>query len=98
MTVEFRLLGDVEVRLDGQKLDVGHARQRCVLVALLVDVNHAPPNMIAALPGMTPELAERVVRRRDETGPFISVEEMAVDADLPPDVLPQLADFTIFLR
>ncbi|MBY0288026.1 MAG: winged helix-turn-helix domain-containing protein [Mycobacteriaceae bacterium] len=41
MTVEFRLLGDVEVRFDGQKLDVGHARQRCVLVALLVDVNHA---------------------------------------------------------
>ncbi|MBE1531617.1 ComEA family DNA-binding protein [Actinomadura algeriensis] len=64
----------------------------------LVDVNHAPPNIIAALPGMTPELAERVVERRAETGPFISVEEMAVDADLPPDVLPQLADFTIFLR
>ncbi|MEV5825750.1 helix-hairpin-helix domain-containing protein [Spirillospora sp. NPDC052242] len=63
----------------------------------LVDVNHAPPNIIAALPGMTPELAERVVRRRAETGPFISVEEMVVDADLPPDVLPQLADFTIFL-
>lgn len=39
--MEFRLLGDVEVRSDGQQLDVGHARQRCVLVALLVDVNHA---------------------------------------------------------
>ncbi len=39
--MEFRLLGDVEVRSDGQHLDVGHARQRCVLVALLVDVNHA---------------------------------------------------------
>ncbi|WP_172831733.1 AfsR/SARP family transcriptional regulator, partial [Mycobacterium asiaticum] len=41
MTVEFRLLGDVEVRVDGLKLDIGHARRRCVLVALLVDVNHS---------------------------------------------------------
>lgn len=64
----------------------------------LVDVNHAPREIIEALPGMTPEIADRIVRRRAQTGGFVSVEEMALDADVPPDVLPQLADFTIFLR
>ena len=43
MAVEFRLLGDVEARLDGQQLEIGHARQRCVLVALLVEVNRPIP-------------------------------------------------------
>ncbi|MDL4821210.1 ComEA family DNA-binding protein, partial [Actinomadura opuntiae] len=63
----------------------------------LVDVNHAPLEIVAALPGMTDALAERVVRHRDEHGTFVSVEEMAMDCDLPPAVMPQLAEYTIFL-
>jgi DNA-binding SARP family transcriptional activator/tetratricopeptide (TPR) repeat protein len=40
MTVEFRLLGAIEASIDGQLADVGHARQQCVLVALLIEANH----------------------------------------------------------
>jgi DNA-binding SARP family transcriptional activator/Tfp pilus assembly protein PilF len=43
MLVEFRLLGAIEAYADGRAIDVGHARQRCVLAALLTDVNRVVP-------------------------------------------------------
>lgn len=39
MTVEFGLLGSIEARIDGRPAPLGHARQRGVLAALLVDIN-----------------------------------------------------------
>ncbi|HET9142973.1 AfsR/SARP family transcriptional regulator [Actinophytocola sp.] len=41
--MEFRLLGAVEASVNGQPIDLGPGRQRCVLVALLADVNHVVP-------------------------------------------------------
>ncbi len=43
MTVDFRLLGAVEAQVDGRRLPIGPARQRCVLGALLADVNFRVP-------------------------------------------------------
>ncbi|GGO96386.1 AfsR/SARP family transcriptional regulator [Wenjunlia tyrosinilytica] len=39
VAVEFGILGGIEVRIHGRLVDLGHARQRVVLAALLVDVN-----------------------------------------------------------
>ncbi|MCO5994612.1 ComEA family DNA-binding protein [Actinoallomurus rhizosphaericola] len=63
----------------------------------LIDVNHAPPQALALLPGVTPELVDRIVRCRAEHGGFISAEELAIQADLPPRIVPDIAEYGLFL-
>ncbi|MEV6825229.1 BTAD domain-containing putative transcriptional regulator [Amycolatopsis sp. NPDC051102] len=40
MTVEFRLLGEVEAAVDGTPITIGFAQLRCLLAVLLVEANH----------------------------------------------------------
>lgn len=63
----------------------------------LVDVNHVPPYVLARLPGMTPELADRILAVREESGGFSSVEELSALAELPPTLTATLGEYTIFL-
>ncbi|NKE62446.1 SARP family transcriptional regulator, partial [Lentzea sp. PSKA42] len=43
MSVTFDLLGEVQVKVAGVPIDLGHARPRCVLAALLVEPNRPLP-------------------------------------------------------
>ncbi|MGH3380029.1 MAG: ComEA family DNA-binding protein [Actinoallomurus sp.] len=63
----------------------------------LVDVNHAPPYVLASLPGMNPGLVDRILQTREQCGGFSSVEELSALAQLPPTLTETLAEYTIFL-
>ena len=64
----------------------------------LVDINHAPASVIATIPGITPEMAERIVRLREDLQTFTSAEEVSAMADLPPHLTPTLAEHTVYLN
>lgn len=63
----------------------------------LIDVNHAPAAILALLPGLTDDMVRRIVRLRDDQGGFVSVEELGVHGDLPPDIVASIAEYTVFV-
>ncbi|TNY37800.1 ComEA family DNA-binding protein [Thermomonospora catenispora] len=63
----------------------------------LVDVNHAPASALVTVLGITPEQAEQLIRAREQCGGFVSAEEAAALADLPPNLTSRLAEYGVFL-
>ncbi len=63
----------------------------------LVDVNHCPAAALTRLPGVTEDLANRIVSQRAQAGGFSSVEDLGVLLDLPPATVDGIRDTAVFL-
>lgn len=63
----------------------------------LIDINHAPARVIGTVPGLTPELVDRILSARHETGPFTSAEELTTTLDLPVDLSDELDEYSVYL-
>ncbi len=63
----------------------------------LVDVNHASQDALSRLPGITPEIAQRIVETRERLGFFKSAEDVGISLDLSPNVVDDIRDYTVFL-
>ncbi|GIG70867.1 ComEA family DNA-binding protein [Phytomonospora endophytica] len=62
----------------------------------LVDVNHAPAEILATMRGVDAKTAERIVTMRELSGPFASVAELVVRADLDPDAVRLVEEYAVF--
>lgn len=64
----------------------------------LVDVNHCPAVALTRLPGISNDLAARIVREREQAGGFSSPEDLGVLLDLPPAAVDEIRDIAVFLK
>ncbi len=61
-----------------------------------VDVNTAPPEEIARLPGVGMSLAKRIVARRNDSGPYHALADMDRVPGVGPAMLERIADWVGF--
>jgi DNA uptake protein ComE-like DNA-binding protein len=63
----------------------------------LVDINNAPANVLATLPGVDDALATQIVETRAEVRGFSTVDDLGATLDLDPDLVDSLRDQVVFL-
>lgn len=64
----------------------------------LIDVNHVPAATLTGLPGITEELANRIVAERAPVGGFTSVDDLGVVLELPAVTVDALRPLTVFVK
>jgi DNA uptake protein ComE-like DNA-binding protein len=79
------------------ELGIGRPDRRGSQHAGLVDVNNAPAEILATLPGVGRELAKRIVQLRDELDGFSSVNDLGNVLDLDGHAVERLRDRVVFL-
>jgi DNA uptake protein ComE-like DNA-binding protein len=64
----------------------------------LIAVNQVPVQCLMSLPGIDQAAARRIVELRDHRGPFVSDEDLLAATGLPPHLLEQFAEYTVYLH
>jgi len=80
-----------------RRLGVGRPDVPLSFDAGLIDVNSAPVEVLARLPGIDEKLARRIASARDEIGAFSSLEDMDLLLNLPESTLVRLRDVAVFV-
>lgn len=62
----------------------------------LIDLNSAPVELLAKMSGLGGDRAPALVRVREQTGPFISVEDAVIRSDLPPHLVEVISEYAVF--
>jgi hypothetical protein len=62
----------------------------------LIDVNRASPDALCRLPGVTPEIARRIMEIRQGVGFFKSADELGIYLDLSPAVVDEMREYSVF--
>ena len=63
----------------------------------VVDINHAPVEVIACLPNFDADLARSLVKTREEIDGFASLDDLGIVLDLPGNQVERLRDYVVFL-
>jgi competence protein ComEA len=61
----------------------------------LIDINSADAATLQQLPGIGPALADRIIARREEVGPFASVAELEEVFGIGPVLMGELGDLVV---
>ena len=87
-----RVYHDAEQALDGVERDADEAEQLAERLNELaehpLDLNTAPAEALAQIPGLSPLLARRIVRFRNQHGPFETVSSLQAVEGMSSDLLP----------
>lgn len=83
----------VEIDKDGRCQVSRMAGARLLTLGLAIDLNHASPEDLEALPGIGPVLAGRVVAHRQKHGPFRRIEDLQQVPGIGPKNLEQLRPY-----
>lgn len=58
-----------------------------------ININQADNQQLQLLPGIGEKLADNIVRYRNETGPFLSIEDLQNVAGIGPDIFNQISHY-----